>query len=225
MAPSAVEAPKSGAENIVPKTTPSTEATTVSKLPVGPEDVLEEEDFRVRTGHREPLKSNGLLDQYEKFEVTPVLGREYVNLKLVDILRAPNSDDLIQELALTSECASVPKALCHMLTNCSLAKSRNGVLSSSTNKMMLRTKSRKSLSNGLVSFQGSPQPRSFIYIQSTIRHEGMRRMMRLASSLRHVQNNSICDAFSAQTRLRAISRNGIPISLSSPCRAITPFSG
>jgi len=48
---------------------------------------------------REPLKQTGALDQYASFEVTPVIGREYPDLSLTALLTAPNSDDLIRELA------------------------------------------------------------------------------------------------------------------------------
>ncbi|CAG7930847.1 unnamed protein product [Penicillium olsonii] len=50
---------------------------------------------------REPLKSNGSLDAFESFDVTPVIGREFPNASLKDFLRAPNSDDLLRELSLT----------------------------------------------------------------------------------------------------------------------------
>lgn len=53
-------------------------------------------------GHKEPLKLSGALDQFEHFDVTPVIGREYVNVNLAELLRAPNSDDLIRDLAITS---------------------------------------------------------------------------------------------------------------------------
>ncbi|KAH8816383.1 hypothetical protein F5884DRAFT_220021 [Xylogone sp. PMI_703] len=47
------------------------------------------------------VKSTGALNQYEHFDVTPVIGREFVNVNLVDWLKAPNSDELLRELALT----------------------------------------------------------------------------------------------------------------------------
>lgn len=50
------------------------------------------------------LKSSGFLDKFEYFEVTPVIGREYSNVDIVEWLQAPNSDELIKELAVTSEC-------------------------------------------------------------------------------------------------------------------------
>jgi hypothetical protein len=51
---------------------------------------------------REPLKLKGALDQFESFDVTPVIGREFANVNLKEWLRAPNSDDLIRDLAIIS---------------------------------------------------------------------------------------------------------------------------
>ncbi|VBB76832.1 Putative Alpha-ketoglutarate-dependent taurine dioxygenase [Podospora comata] len=48
-----------------------------------------------------PLKLTGLLDQFESFEVTPVIGKEFPKANLVEWLNAPNSDDLLRELAIT----------------------------------------------------------------------------------------------------------------------------
>ena len=48
------------------------------------------------------VKSTGTLDQYESFDVTPVIGREFPHANLVTWLKAPNSDELLRELALTS---------------------------------------------------------------------------------------------------------------------------
>ncbi|KAL2257833.1 hypothetical protein VTK26DRAFT_9112 [Humicola hyalothermophila] len=51
--------------------------------------------------HKEPLKLSGALDHLEYFDVTPVIGREYVNVDLVELLRAENSDALLRDLAIT----------------------------------------------------------------------------------------------------------------------------
>ncbi|KAI1857199.1 uncharacterized protein JN550_013436 [Neoarthrinium moseri] len=51
--------------------------------------------------HRQPLKPSGALDHFESFDVTPVIGREFVNVDVAEWLRAPNSDELIRELAIT----------------------------------------------------------------------------------------------------------------------------
>ncbi|ESZ92330.1 putative Alpha-ketoglutarate-dependent taurine dioxygenase [Sclerotinia borealis F-4128] len=51
--------------------------------------------------HREPLKLSGVLDRFESFDVTPVIGREYVDVNLAGWLKAPNSDELLRNLAIT----------------------------------------------------------------------------------------------------------------------------
>jgi alpha-ketoglutarate-dependent taurine dioxygenase len=50
---------------------------------------------------REPLKLSGALSSYESFDVTPVIGREFPTANLVEWLDAPNSDELIRDLAIT----------------------------------------------------------------------------------------------------------------------------
>ena len=52
--------------------------------------------------HREPLQLKGVLDQYESFDVTPVIGREFKDVNLKEWLNASNSDDLLRDLAITS---------------------------------------------------------------------------------------------------------------------------
>ncbi|KAK2760209.1 hypothetical protein FQN54_002276 [Arachnomyces sp. PD_36] len=53
------------------------------------------------TLQKEPLKATGVLDQFDSFDVTPVIGREFTNANLKEWLRAPNSDELIRDLAIT----------------------------------------------------------------------------------------------------------------------------
>ncbi|KAL2158876.1 hypothetical protein VTH06DRAFT_4068 [Thermothelomyces fergusii] len=50
---------------------------------------------------REPLKLSGALEAYEYFDVTPVIGREFPTAKLDEWLSAPNSDELLRDLAIT----------------------------------------------------------------------------------------------------------------------------
>lgn len=54
------------------------------------------------------VKSTGALDQFESFDVTPVIGREFPNANLVEWSQASNSDELLRELALTSESIAIP---------------------------------------------------------------------------------------------------------------------
>ncbi|KAI8286602.1 putative alpha-ketoglutarate-dependent sulfonate dioxygenase [Colletotrichum sp. SAR11_57] len=48
-----------------------------------------------------PLKQSGALDAFESFDPTPITGREFPTANIVDWLKAPNSDDLIRDLAIT----------------------------------------------------------------------------------------------------------------------------
>ncbi|PCH38832.1 taurine catabolism dioxygenase [Wolfiporia cocos MD-104 SS10] len=47
-----------------------------------------------------PLVPTGALDKYEHIDLTPVIGREYPNVQLTDLLKAENADELIRELAI-----------------------------------------------------------------------------------------------------------------------------
>lgn len=61
---------------------------------------------RTKSEHREPLKLSGALDDYESFDVTPVIGREFPKANLVEWLDAENSDELLRDLAITSKSIS-----------------------------------------------------------------------------------------------------------------------
>lgn len=50
---------------------------------------------------RKPVEATGVLDNFKHYELTPILGRVYPEVDLVELLDAPNSDELIRELALT----------------------------------------------------------------------------------------------------------------------------
>ena len=50
-----------------------------------------------------PYTASGALNEYESFDVTPIIGREFPKANLVDWLNAPNSDALIRDLAITSK--------------------------------------------------------------------------------------------------------------------------
>jgi hypothetical protein len=57
-----------------------------------------------KTVHREPLKASGALDQFKFEEATPVIGREFPTLNIVDdLLNASNADELLRDLAITSK--------------------------------------------------------------------------------------------------------------------------
>ena len=58
-----------------------------------------------RSRNVQPLKKSGALDTAFAFEdITPVFGREYPKAQIVeDILNAPNADDLLRDVAITSK--------------------------------------------------------------------------------------------------------------------------
>ncbi len=50
-----------------------------------------------------PLKLSGVLDAHEHVDLTPAIGREFPTARLVEWLEAPNSDELLRDLAITSQ--------------------------------------------------------------------------------------------------------------------------
>ena len=58
-----------------------------------------------KTSFREQLKLSGNLDKFEWEDTTPVIGREFPTLNIVDdLLNAGNADELVRDLAITSKC-------------------------------------------------------------------------------------------------------------------------
>lgn len=52
----------------------------------------------------EPLQSSGALDAFRFEETTPTIGREYLDVDVMnDILLADNADTLVRDLAVTSK--------------------------------------------------------------------------------------------------------------------------
>ncbi len=47
------------------------------------------------------LQLSGALDQFQSFQNTPCIGTEFPSAILADWLRAPNSDEIIRNLAIT----------------------------------------------------------------------------------------------------------------------------
>lgn len=57
-----------------------------------------------RTKYPQPLQKSGAIDKFEWEDVTPVIGREFPKLNIVnDMLNASNADELVRDLAITSE--------------------------------------------------------------------------------------------------------------------------
>ncbi|KAL4747513.1 hypothetical protein BDW72DRAFT_196658 [Aspergillus terricola var. indicus] len=58
-------------------------------------------DAEARPRLSSPLEYSGSLDGYQRQDLTPVIGTEYEGLQIVEILRSPKRDQLIQDLAVT----------------------------------------------------------------------------------------------------------------------------
>jgi len=58
-----------------------------------------------KSRNAQPLQKSGALDAAFEFDdVTPTIGREYATAQIVeDILKAPDADDLLRDLAITSQ--------------------------------------------------------------------------------------------------------------------------
>lgn len=55
-----------------------------------------------------PMKSSGILDQYESFRVTPSMGTEFRNVSLRDWITGPDSDAHIRDLGILSKSEDDP---------------------------------------------------------------------------------------------------------------------
>jgi len=92
MAPSLTETASDVADKINAK---------AASLSLGATEKKDESPAVQAPQHKEPLKLSGALDHFESFDVTPVIGKEFVGVNLAKWLRAPNSDDLLRDLAIT----------------------------------------------------------------------------------------------------------------------------
>lgn len=102
-----------------------------------------------------PLKSSGSLDKFEQDDVTPVIGTEFPKVNLVELLNAPNSDELIRDLAIKSILSPplVSSTLYQLLTS---PVSERGVVFFRAQKE-LTTELQKTLINRLGELAGRPK--------------------------------------------------------------------
>lgn len=57
-----------------------------------------------KSQHCQPLVLSGALDRFSYEETTPEIGREYVDVNIVnDLMNSENSDDVLRDLAITSK--------------------------------------------------------------------------------------------------------------------------
>lgn len=59
--------------------------------------------FATLPDRRLPLVPTGVLQQFDQFDNAPLIGTEFPKAQLADWISAPNSDELLTELAITSK--------------------------------------------------------------------------------------------------------------------------
>ena len=53
------------------------------------------------------MRQSGSLDEFERVDLTPILGTEFRHVDVVDWLTRPDSDRLLRDLAILSKSSSV----------------------------------------------------------------------------------------------------------------------
>jgi len=73
--------------------------------------LTDQHNAKTKTESPEPFKPTGALDKFGFEDVTPIIGREFPTINIVDeLLNAENTDELLRELAITSATYSISAA-------------------------------------------------------------------------------------------------------------------
>lgn len=126
----------------------------ISDIPVHSESVQNGNGVHAKSSYREPLKPSGALEQFAWEDATPVIGREFPTLNIVDdLLNATNADELLRDLAITSKSIMImEKHNRHQR----VLQSHSEVLSSSVHRITSRTIFKRNLSISSVNSPESP---------------------------------------------------------------------
>lgn len=224
MAPSVTDSVSHVADQIQEKISSvslkDTKVESEAKAEDGPAPAVQKPAAQVEAQHKEPLKLSGALDHFESFDVTPVIGREFVGVNLAKWLRAPNSDELLRDLAITSKSShmvlSYPSSSPH-------SQSPSAAWCSSVSKTISRMISKRSSCNDWESFPANQLPQSCTFIPSQTQAENSAaRMMKSASSPLSKQRRSTVTSFSSKPRRsRVARRDGTLILPLNPYQATT----
>jgi alpha-ketoglutarate-dependent taurine dioxygenase len=76
------------------------DGVSVNPIKLASSQTYKDGDSTTASHPRTPLQLSGVLDSFLHHEVTPVIGREYPTIQLKQLLDAPNSDELLRELAI-----------------------------------------------------------------------------------------------------------------------------
>lgn len=75
----------------------------ISVITMVPGIVSDQHNAATGSNHVRPLKLSGALDQFKHEETTPVIGREFIGVNIVDdLLNAEDADARLRDLAITS---------------------------------------------------------------------------------------------------------------------------
>lgn len=69
---------------------------------MAPSAIETEIPTQTKQAPRKPLKSTGSLDKFDSIDITPVIGTEYTQANLVDLLQGPDSAAQLRDLAIKS---------------------------------------------------------------------------------------------------------------------------
>jgi hypothetical protein len=180
----------------------------------------------LKTGHSKPLELSGALDQFSAFDVTPVIGREFgTDANLADWIQAPNSDELLRDLAITSTQSLYQ--CCKTLAYISGIQSHSAALSSSASRTTSPTTSKRCSYSAWVSSQVNQLRLSCISTPSTMPAAStVEKTTRSASypqsRPRSCTRNASLPLASGTVARRVVESSGTRISPSSPSRATMP---
>jgi len=101
--------------------------------------------------HKVPLRLKGVLNDIESFDTTPIIGTEFPKANLKEWLEAENADDLLRDLAITSEwlrSSSPSSKIPQSIDRAMAQQSRNAASSSSASKTASPTTCRRNSFSG-----------------------------------------------------------------------------
>ena len=85
---------------MAPSTTQTEALTQTPRLLQLPNKI---DAFPASINHYIPLQLSGALDQLELHELTPLMGTQFENINLTEILHSPVCDQIIRDIAITSK--------------------------------------------------------------------------------------------------------------------------
>ena len=104
-------------------------------------------DSKPQSVRREPLKLSGALDKFAPEDTTPLIGREFLNVNIVDdLLNATDADELLRDLAITSK--SSLRVVVDVAQKANSGQSLNEVWSSFVPRRISRMPSRRISTTG-----------------------------------------------------------------------------